>query len=263
MLLAISAYAEQTETKPIQLHFVTDEFPPLQIQIDGEAKGYVVEFIQALVDEAAKELPMQIDQVQFVPWKRAMSMSEHGENCLMFSVSRTPKREERFYWIGRVSPYKVTLYRHKNGPEVSPKTLDDLTEYRFGTQAGGAFEELLKQSGFTDIVTVTYARRAIKMAQAGRVDFTPLVHSSYHYRMEQYGLDPNDFVPTLDIDELSKELWLIAGKKTAPEVITALKQAYQRLEQQELLKQLIKAYHPESAVMRKYRQKKQQERQKG
>jgi polar amino acid transport system substrate-binding protein len=219
-----------------------------------------VEFVQALVKQAAQELPMEIKQIRFVPWKRAMSMSEHDKNCLMFSVSRTPEREERFYWIGQISPYKVTLYRHKDGPEVSPETLDELANYRFGTQAGGAFEELLARKGITDIASVTYARRAIKMAQLGRVDFTPLVHSSFYYRMEQYGLDPNDFVPTLDIDELSKELWLIAGKKTEPEVIAALKRAYQRLEQQGLLNQLVKAYHPESAIMRKYRQQKQQGR---
>jgi polar amino acid transport system substrate-binding protein len=260
-LFSSVSYAE-----PVRLSLFTEEFPPLQIQVDGQPKGYVVEFIHSLVDEAAKELPMQIHQTKILPWKRAIKMTNNTENALFFSISRSPAREDKYHWIGQVSPYEVILYRHKHGPQIhAPSNINDLKGYKFGVQSGGVFEEYLKANGISDsdMVPITYGRDLMMLLEFGRVDFAFLVKQSYHYRTEQYDMDPHEFIPVLKIDVLSKELWLVAGQKTEPKVVEALTAAYQRLQQRNTLEKIIGRYQPDSAVMTRYREQKKAERLKG
>ncbi|MDN3685390.1 hypothetical protein QW180_24825 [Vibrio sinaloensis] len=44
--------------------------------------------------------------------------------------------------------------------------------------------------------------------------------------MEQYGFDPNNFVEVMKVRQLCKELWLVTGKKTSPQVVKALKESF-------------------------------------
>lgn len=255
MLIVNGAFAE-----PVKLNLFTEEFPPLQIKVYGAPKGYVVDFAHAVIEDAAQTLPMEINSIHFVPWKRALKKTKESANSLLFSISRTKSREEKYHWIGEISPYEVVIFKHKNGPQTKSDTLQDLLNYRFGVQAGGSFEEYLKNQGVKNLATVTYGRRTIKLLDANRIDFAPIVSQSHFYRMEQYGFDPKDFVPVYKIEELSKKLWLVAGKKTPIEVVKALQNSHKKLMRQDLLGQMIASYHPESKIMRAYRHEKIQER---
>ncbi|WP_375750044.1 substrate-binding periplasmic protein [Vibrio sp. HN007] len=241
------------------LDLYTEEFPALQVQVDGEYKGYVIDFLKLLVEDASKSEPMSVGEINFVPWKRAISASLNKENVLFFSISRTPSREPQYHWIGEVSPYDVILYKHQSGPNIKPETLEDIKEFRFGAQAGGAFEDYLIENDVKDILSVTYGRRAIKLLKANRVDYAPLVASSFYYRMEQYGENPEEYQPVLRVDALSKYLWVVASKKTSQKVVDALINSYQKLRNNGELERLIEEYHPKSDVMRRYREIKRQE----
>jgi polar amino acid transport system substrate-binding protein len=57
------------------------------------------------------------------------------------------------------------------------------------------------------------------------------------------------------VEPLCKELWLVTGKETPPEVVKALVESFKRLKAEGLLEQLINEYHPKSEVMTRYRGK--------
>ncbi|UUM33059.1 substrate-binding periplasmic protein [Vibrio japonicus] len=240
---------------PIPLELYTQEFPPLQIELNGKPEGYVVKFVEAVVADAAKTLPMEISGVHFVPWKRAIRTTQRNSNVLFFSLSRTQSREAQYTWIGQVSPYEVAVYRHISGPSVAIKNLSQLKGFSVAAQPASAFEALIKDIGVENIIPVHYGREAIKLLHAKRVDFAPLTQSSFHYRVEQYGYKPSEFVEVLKVDELSQELWLVTGNKTSPAVVKALMQSFERLKAEGLLEQLMNEYHPKSEVMTRYRNK--------
>lgn len=238
---------------PIKLDLYTQEFPPLQVQVENKPEGYVVKFVEALVEHASKSVEMEIGAVHFVPWKRAIRTTQESDNVLFFSLSRTPNREEQFQWIGAVSPYEVAVYRHIEGPSVVPASLTDLRNHSFAAQAGSSFEEVIKDEGFGNIIPVNYGKVAIKLLRAHRVDFAPLVTSSYYYRMEQYGFNPNEFIEVIRVDKLCKDLWLVTGNNTSPLVVDALRESFAQLKNEGVLDQLIAHYQPDSEVMVKYR----------
>lgn len=251
-LLSASAFAD-----PVHLNLYTQEFPPLQVKVQGRPEGYVTNFVQALVRDASQSIPMQIAQVHFMPWKRAIRMTQMYENNLFFSISRTPEREQEYQWIGEVSPYEVALYRYKDGPNVAPKTLKELGNFRFGVQAESSFEELLDKFNITNTIQVGQGKDVLRLLRANRVDFAPLVTVSYPYRMAQYGLNPDDFVEVMKVRQLCKELWLVTGNKTSPAVVNALRNSYQKLRSAGLREKLIAQYQPDSEVMARYQQRSQ------
>jgi polar amino acid transport system substrate-binding protein len=247
-MFCVSSFA-----KPVELELYTQEFPPLQVQVGEQAEGYVVKFVEAVVEHASQNLEMEISGIHFLPWKRAIRNTQENENVLFFSLSRTPNREQQFQWIGPVSPYEVAVYRHIEGPPVNPDYLSDLKNYSFAAQAASSFEEVIKEEGFNNIIPVNYGQVAIKLLRAHRVDFAPLVTSSYYYRMEQYGYNPDEFIEVIKIDKLCKELWLVTGNNTSPEVVSALQESFNQLKNDGLLEQLIAEYQPDSEVMVRYR----------
>lgn len=249
----IVSIASDAHPNPVELELYTQEFPPLQVEVDGVAEGYVVKFVEAVVQDAAQSLPMEVHQVHFTPWKRAMRITQNRANALFFSVSRTPVREDKFHWIGEVSPYEVGIYRHITGPKLETDELQALKGYRFGAQTEGSFEELIESLGFQRIIPVNYGKDAIRLLRANRVDYAPLVTVSYPYRMEQYGFDPDNFVEVMKVKQLCKALWLVTGKQTSPEVVSALSHSFETLKKQGKLAALIDAYQPDSAVMLRYR----------
>lgn len=248
-VFATSSVAEVT-----RLDLYTQEFPPLQVQVDDVAEGYVVKFVEAIVEEASKSIEVEIANIYFMPWKRALRNTQHNENTLFFSISRTPEREDNYHWIGEVSPYEVSLYRHVGGSAVDVHSVSDLKDYRFAAQVSSAFEEWLKEQGFNQIVPVNYGKEAIRLLKAHRVDLAPLVDASYYYRMEQYDFEPSEFVKVMKVDSLSKSLWLVTGKKTSRHVVEALTASFESLKAKGALQHLIERYHPDSEVMLRYRQ---------
>lgn len=241
----------QAASAPANLELITEDFPPLQIQLNNQPKGYVVEFIQALVKEAAQQQPMVIKEVHFVPWRRAIKMSQDGPNKLFFSISRNQQRESKYHWIGPVSPYEVVVYKHKDGPTLVPTKLDQLKPYRVAVQAGGSLDTYFTEQDFTP-VRVSYTRQTIKMLRANHIDYAPQVNS-FLYRIEEFGYNPDDFIPVMKVDDLSKQLWLAASPETPLEVVHALQAAYIKLSEINLLDDLISIYTPNSPVMLEYR----------
>lgn len=251
--LCLTAHAIPIAAEPIKLNLYIQEFPPLQLQIDQRPEGYVVKFVEAIVSQAAKSIPMEIEAVHFVPWKRAIRLTQRDENALLFSISRTPEREAHYHWIGEVSPYEIGLYRYKDGPNILPLDLNELTQYRFATQVESSFEELLTTLGMKNRIPVEQGKDVIRLLRANRVDFAPVVTLSYPYRMEQYGFNPHDFIEVMKVRQLCRELWLVAGKNTSPHVVSALRESLGLLREQGLREQLISQYQPTSDVMMQYR----------
>ncbi len=51
-----------------------------------------------------------------------MLLAETMPNVLFFSLSRTPEREDKFIWLGEVSPYGQNFYQLSTRPKRSKPT---------------------------------------------------------------------------------------------------------------------------------------------
>ncbi len=96
LLSGISAYGQQADK---ELMVVTEPWPPYNtFSNDDTADG-----AHALIVQRALALSGLQAQTGVYPWARAMALAQSRPNTLLFSLARTPERENKFIWIGKLS----------------------------------------------------------------------------------------------------------------------------------------------------------------
>ncbi len=147
---ALSLVAGPAKADPAEIQIVTQSFAPLQWDNAGKPDGYVTAYMLEVARRVGETIPLKIGAYEFLPWKRAMLLAETMPNVLFFSLSRTPEREDKFIWLGEVSPYGQNFYQLSTRPKIEADTVEDLRDQkvRIGVQDGSNLLSHLKQLGF-------------------------------------------------------------------------------------------------------------------
>ena len=101
MGLCLNVIAEQPE-----LTFITVDEPPLNyIDETGSATGFSIDLVRLIQKKLNR-----VKKIEFFPEGRAIKYAELHENTVIFSLSRTPERENKFYWLQQVAQKDWVLY---------------------------------------------------------------------------------------------------------------------------------------------------------
>lgn len=74
------------------LHFVSEDLPPYHFKDEnGQPKGALVDIVKALAKEARVNYTIEL-----YPFSRAFYLLKNKPNVLMFSLLKSPSREEQF-----------------------------------------------------------------------------------------------------------------------------------------------------------------------
>lgn len=202
-----------------QVHVLASEFPPYSFMENDQASGVAV--------EKAKQLFQQLDwqpEIRIVPWARAYETALQKENTLIFSMARTPERENQFQWIGELVDFDVNVYVSTKNKVFKPTRVEDLTA---GVSAGigkDVKSNFLESVGVR-VIEVSNETQSISMLDRGRIDFVISDRASFDYRVKSLNLDPQSFVSPFKVEALSRPLYLAANLNTLPEVVDALRRA--------------------------------------
>lgn len=215
--LLLMPLSKTASTEAIELEIVTASFAPLQMDVDGEVKGYVVDLVNLALKRVQDEIDLTIKGPRIVPWRRAMATAEKKPNTMFFSLSRTPGREDKFIWVAEVSPYEVYLYKLTENQNVEGTSLPALLENqtRIGVQANSNAQELMESTGFVkghNFVTYGHFSDGIKMLFKKRFAMLPLTISVGKASVCRQGFDAEAVEPTIKLDALSNPLWLVFSK---------------------------------------------------
>jgi polar amino acid transport system substrate-binding protein len=219
-----------------EIHIVTQNFAPLQWDNDGTPDGYVTAYVQAVAERVNKTLPVTIAGYEFLPWKRAMLLAESVPNVLFFSLSRTPEREEKFIWLGEVSPYGQYFYQLSTKPKIEVERIEDLRRpgFRIGVQDGSNLLTYLNHLGFEDdanLVPITDFHQGIEMLYLERIDLLPLTGFLAEASACKQGYDGSLLQPVIFVEELANPLWAVFSKGTEPELVEAFKREMSALKE--------------------------------
>ncbi len=229
------------------VRIVAQSYEPLQYLKDSEPSGYTVEIVREVMRRSEALVGVSVTGFDILPWRRAFRIAQTEPNTLMFSMSRTPAREESFQWIGEIAPYDVYFFRLKSRADIAADALPDMQRQglRVGVPAKGNTNELVERLGFEkgkDYVDYSHVSRGLRMLFHGRVDAIPL--SSYNARLLacREGFDGDSLEPLFEVTALSAPLWMVASKGTSPALVAVLRQALQDVEA-EGLRDSLRARH--------------------
>lgn len=145
-LLLISVQSALSDNMTI----LTENLPPLNYVEDGVLAGPSVEIVREIQRRVGSNEPIEV-----YPWARAYKIALEEENVVLFSMTYTKDRHDKFKWIGPLAKKRDILVAKKNsGIEIN--SLEDAKKVkRIGTLRDDTREHLLKSLGVTNLESVS------------------------------------------------------------------------------------------------------------
>ncbi len=174
------------------LDFVTEIYPPYNLRVDGKLTGMSVDILKASFVALGKELSE--DSIGIYPWARAYRQAVSGPNTVLFSTTRTEKREGLFQWVGPISPTRVVLLAKKSkGIKIDSSEM--IKKYKIGVLRDDIGEQMVITLGVPDklLSKVAVANSVIKMMNANRVDLWAYEENAARWFIKQEGFKNEDY----------------------------------------------------------------------
>jgi polar amino acid transport system substrate-binding protein len=165
-LFAIVASVFLVSVQPVlsaELTILTENLPPLNYLKDGVLVGPSVEIVKEIQRRVGSH-----EQIKVYPWARAYKTALEDENVVLFSMTYTKVRHDKFKWIGPLAKKRDILVA-KKGSGIKINCLEDAKKVkRIGTLRDDTRERLLKRHGFTNLEPVSDEQKNAKKLVLGQ-----------------------------------------------------------------------------------------------
>jgi polar amino acid transport system substrate-binding protein len=210
-LLVISVLLLAGQPYAASLRILTENLPPLNYVKDGVLVGPSVEMV--------KEIQRRIgsmEDIQVYPWARAYQIALEEENVILFGVSHTPPREDKFRWVGPLATKRDILVAKKGAPLVINSLEDAKKVGRIGVLRDDTKEEFLERNGFTNLEPVSDERKNAQKLVMGRIDLWVFKKPGLKTVCELAGVDYDAVEEVFHLRETSVD---IAFSLKTPDVV--------------------------------------------
>jgi len=194
-----------------ELTILTENLPPLNYVKDGVLMGSSVEIVQEIQRRIGSNEPIQV-----FPWARAYRLALEEANVVLFGMTYTKDRHDKFKWVGPLAKKRDILVAKKES-SIKIKTLEDAKKVqRIGTLRDDTREMLLKQHGFTNLYSVSDEQKNAKKLVLGRIDLWAYKIPGVKKVCELAGVDSNELEEVFHLREINL---MIAFSKKTPDII--------------------------------------------
>lgn len=196
LLLAFSTSANDIDKQS----FVTESYPPYNFKEKGKLQGIAVDLLLAATKKAGSSLALK--DIRVLPWPRAYKMTEKGPNLVLFSTTRTEQREDKFNWVGPISPTRIVLLAKKsNGIVINGPA--DIKKHVVGAITDDIGDQLVQKAGVSasSIKHVPKAESLAKMLDAGRIKLWAYEENVARWFIKQSGFDNSKFEAVYTLKE--------------------------------------------------------------
>ncbi len=173
----IALASEQTThpvKEPIQIY--TEYFPPYNYRYNQQMTGCSSRRVIQAFEQAG--IPYQIIEM---PWARALHSVKNNPNSFIYSINRTPEREQKLLWIAEIAQPKQVALIAKQRKDIRLNQISDFKHYRLGTSRSSSIEQHLIAQG------VSPARMSrISSDQPNQVNFELLKHNRVDIWLSEY-----------------------------------------------------------------------------
>lgn len=175
---------------------VTEEAPPYNFSKGDLVLGYSTEIVQQVLDHAKLNYLIHV-----YPWARAYDMALKEPNTLIYTIVRTPERENLFQWIGPILPGKrFSFYKLKSRTDITLKDINDVKKYKLGTVKDDVPHHFLSGYGFKENKNFILMRdQTLNLSKlySNRLDLIIDEESVLPTRLKNLNLDPNKVTTAL------------------------------------------------------------------
>ena len=228
-----------------KLTIYTEEVAPYNFTEGNKIVGVSTEVVEAVMNKAA----LGYEMVSY-PWARTYKLAAERPNSLIFSISRRPKRETTFKWIGVIVPSRHSVFALKSRTDIKIETIDDLKQYTIGTTLGDARETYLLENGFkiSDLQRVagkTANLQNYQKLKLGRIDLWPMSEAIGYYIVRKSGDDPDRQIRKVFLfEEMSKGGYYIASSlQTSDDIVKTIRETLEKFKKTTEYQQILEKWN--------------------
>lgn len=178
------------------LRVITEVYPPYNfVDKNNNVTGQSTEIVQAIMAKTGTQAVIEV-----MPLSEGMTLAQKGPKVVIYSINRTPLREESFKWVGPIGSYEQAFYA-KKGSETALTSYIWLNELedakkieKIGVYKGDAGAQFLASQGFTNLDESLTDAEALKKLMDGTVQLWLGNKEGLAITAEQAGVSADDLV---------------------------------------------------------------------
>jgi polar amino acid transport system substrate-binding protein len=205
-----------------ELTVLTEDLPPLNYVNNGVLVGPSVEIVREIIKRLGTK-----EKVQVYPWARAYKMALEDKNIVLFGMTYTEVRKDKFKWVGPLAIKRDILVGKKNS-SIKIKTLEDAKKVRrIGTLRDDTRGRMLERLGFTNLEPVSDEKLNAQKLSINRIDLWAYKIPGLRTVCDLAGVDYAEFEEVYHLREI--ELMIAFSKKTSDAIVQQWKNAFDEM----------------------------------
>ncbi len=217
---------------------LTEDLPPVHYERDGKVVGIATEIVEEIFRRAGLEADIRI-----YPWKRAYQIALRTRDSFIFTINRTPERENLFKWIGPILQKRTCLFKLRKRTDIRVRTLADVRKYTTAVILGYALTDRLLDEGFAEQreLIVTHNKLSqIRVFLSGHADLITGNEYTLAWALRREGYSMAAVEPVLVMTE--RGYYLAANPSVQDSVVQRLQKASDAVGQSGIIPEIIKKY---------------------
>lgn len=179
------------------LRIITEEYPPYNlVDKNSVVTGQSTEIVQAILEKTDTQAAIEVMLLS-----EGLALAQKGPKVVIYSLNRTPQREELFKWVGPIGHYEQAFYARKDSAIAINKLEDAKNVKKIGVYKGDAGAQFLASQGFANLDESLTDTEGLKKLMDGTVQLWLGNKEGLAITAEQAGVNPDDLVmlPTVVI----------------------------------------------------------------
>jgi polar amino acid transport system substrate-binding protein len=223
---------------PEKAMLFTEDLSPVHYMENNRQVGIATDIVRAIFREAGLRT-----EIQTYPWKRTYLTVLRTPGSFVYTINRTPARENLFQWIGPILNKRTYLYRLASRVDIRVERPEDLKKYTTVAILGYALTDKLGNLGLTkgkELIVTRNKKEQVQVFLKGRADLITGNEFTIASALAERGYSINDVVPVLLMNE--KGYYLAANLKTDRNLVERLRIANIKIQQSGLVQKTIARY---------------------
>jgi len=226
-MLLTSCNIAGTQPPASGLRIITEVYPPYNfVDKNNNVTGQSTEIVQAILEKTGTQANIEV-----MPLSQGLTLAEKGPGVVIYSLNRTPRRENLFKWVGPIGYYEQAFYAKKGSTVVVSQLEDAKKVTKIGVYKGDAGAQFLASQGFTNLDESMTDTEALKKLMDGKVQLWLGNKDGLAITAAQAGVNPDDLVmmPTVVI---RADLYIAFSKDIPDTTVKAWQGALDALKQE-------------------------------
>lgn len=212
------------------LRAVTELYSPFQeYNEQGKLTGCATELVKSLAVHNNHELAIDV-----MPWSMAYAVARNTPNTLIFSIGRTPHREESFHWVGELAQQSLYFWVLADSPIQTSESLAAFHGYSIAVVKEANTHQLLAKQGFKNLYLMSATESNIsessrvQMLLRKRVDIMIATPVQITQALSELGMSTSALRKVYSSDALNSNLHVAFSKPSDPELVNQYRTAFQQ-----------------------------------